>query len=280
MTADQRRYMGSGVVINVAIIVLGLAGIAILLVTQGLGGEAETMRPLELKVELSAVTSGLESPVFLSGAGDGSGDRYIVEQRGQSGSWPWTGASSLRPSLTSATGSCTTTSAACSASRSIPSTARTAGSSCSIPAGRATAPPPSVSSRSGSTVPSRTASAHCWSSPRSAPCTRAACSPSTATGCCSRVSATAVPATTPRATGRTAPRCWPRCYGSMSTAASPMRSRPTTASPTIARREARSRGRPANPWRFSKWPWPCCRLGSVRSCSLSPIPYTLPASIP
>ncbi len=82
MTADRRRYIGSGVVINVAIIVLGLAGIAILLLTQGLGGEAGTKRPLELKVELSTVASGLESPVFLSGAGDGSGDRYIVEQRG------------------------------------------------------------------------------------------------------------------------------------------------------------------------------------------------------
>jgi len=82
VTADRRRYIGSGVVINLAIIVLGLAGIAILLVTQGFGGEAETKGPLELEVELSTVASGLESPVFLSGAGDGSGDRYIVEQRG------------------------------------------------------------------------------------------------------------------------------------------------------------------------------------------------------
>lgn len=82
MTQDQRRYIGSGVVINIGIIVLGLAGIAILLVAQGLSGGAETKRPLELRVVLSAVASGLDSPVFLSGAGDGSGDRYIVEQRG------------------------------------------------------------------------------------------------------------------------------------------------------------------------------------------------------
>jgi len=82
VTEGKRRSVGSGAVINVAIIALGLAGIAILLVGRALDSEADTSGPLDLAVELSVVASGLESPVFISGAGDGSGDRFVVEQRG------------------------------------------------------------------------------------------------------------------------------------------------------------------------------------------------------
>jgi glucose/arabinose dehydrogenase len=78
----RRRSINAGLVINVAIITLGLVGIAILLVGQALEGEDEAAGPLDLRLELSSVTSGLESPVFLTGAGDASGFRYVVEQRG------------------------------------------------------------------------------------------------------------------------------------------------------------------------------------------------------
>jgi glucose/arabinose dehydrogenase len=81
VTKAPRRPIGSGVVLNSAIIVIGLVGIAILLAGQLLDGD-ETPEPIELSVELSAVASGLDSPVLLAGAGDGSGDRYVVEQLG------------------------------------------------------------------------------------------------------------------------------------------------------------------------------------------------------
>ncbi len=78
----QKRTVGSGVVFNIAIIVLGIAGIIILLIGRTFLGEEEAAGPIDLSVELTAVASGLESPVFLTGAGDGSGVRYVVEQRG------------------------------------------------------------------------------------------------------------------------------------------------------------------------------------------------------
>ena len=79
---QQKRTVGSGVILNIAIIVLGIAGIIIVLVGRAFLGEEEAAGPLDLSVELRAVASGLESPVFLTGAGDGSGVRYVVEQRG------------------------------------------------------------------------------------------------------------------------------------------------------------------------------------------------------
>ena len=82
MTQEKRRPISSSVVLNVGIIVLGLVGIVILLVAQALDLGEEPAEPLDLTLRLSSVASGFESPVFLTGAGDGSGDRYVVEQGG------------------------------------------------------------------------------------------------------------------------------------------------------------------------------------------------------
>ena len=48
MTQQKRKTVGSGVVINIAIIALGLVGIAILLVSQALDGESEASGPIAL----------------------------------------------------------------------------------------------------------------------------------------------------------------------------------------------------------------------------------------
>lgn len=77
----SRQPLGSGVVLHIGSIVLGLVSIAVLSGGQVLGGN-EPAEPLDLSVELSVVASGFESPVFLTGAGDGSGVRYVIEQRG------------------------------------------------------------------------------------------------------------------------------------------------------------------------------------------------------
>jgi glucose/arabinose dehydrogenase len=69
-------------VINIGIIVLGLIGIAVLLVGQVVQGEPAEPERLDLSLSFETVATGLESPVFLLGSGDGSGDRLVVEQRG------------------------------------------------------------------------------------------------------------------------------------------------------------------------------------------------------
>ena len=232
----------------------GLAGIAILLVTQGLGGEAEMDGPLELKVELSTVASGLESPVFLSGAGDGSGDRYVVEQRGLIRKLAADGSIEPAPFLDIR-------------DRVLHHHERGLLGLAFHPALRRERPllrdllPPrcdGATSISEFTVPGARRS-------RRGQRARAAGHPPVqhdAQGrharlrprraCCSRASATAAPATTPRATGRTAPRCWASCCGSTSTAASPTPVPPDNgfADDREARAEIHAIGL-RNPWRFS-----------------------------
>ena len=78
---DARRPAGSGVVRQVVFTALGFVATGVLLASQPVAGD-ESTEPLDLRVELSAVASGFESPVFVSGSGDGSGDRYVVEQQG------------------------------------------------------------------------------------------------------------------------------------------------------------------------------------------------------
>lgn len=85
MSAGRPRPLGSSVVINSAIILVGVIAILVVLVGQlvseddpGRAGE-----PLDLALELEPVAEGLEGPVLLAGPGDGSGDRYVVEQRGR-----------------------------------------------------------------------------------------------------------------------------------------------------------------------------------------------------
>ena len=78
----RRRFVRSSTVLNLGIIVLGLIGIVAVLVGRTFWAEEESLGPLDLSVELTAVAAGLESPLFLTGAGDGSGVRYVVEQRG------------------------------------------------------------------------------------------------------------------------------------------------------------------------------------------------------
>ncbi len=78
----QPRFVSSGVVLSIAIIILGLVGIVALRLGRTIVGEDEAAGPIDLSVELAVVASGFESPVLLTGSGDGSGDRYVVEQRG------------------------------------------------------------------------------------------------------------------------------------------------------------------------------------------------------
>ncbi len=83
MTEPARKPLGAGVVINVAIILLGLVAIAVLLVSQAFDSEPESSVPLDFGVQLEVVASGLDKPVFLAQTGDGSGDFYVAEQRGR-----------------------------------------------------------------------------------------------------------------------------------------------------------------------------------------------------
>jgi glucose/arabinose dehydrogenase len=76
------RPLRAGVVINVAIIALGLVGIVALLLGGVLQDEAAVDDAPDLSIGLEPIASGFESPVLLVGAGDGSGARLVVEQRG------------------------------------------------------------------------------------------------------------------------------------------------------------------------------------------------------
>ncbi len=82
MTDGTSRPLKSGAVINILIIAGALVGIVSLLVLQSLGSDegSRSAQPLDLRLELTAVAAGLEEPLFL--AGDGTGTRYVVEQRG------------------------------------------------------------------------------------------------------------------------------------------------------------------------------------------------------
>lgn len=74
----------AGVVINLALIIGGLALVAALALVRLLPtGAPEPGHPLSLAIALEPVAEGFEGAVFLTGAGDGSGDRYVVEQRGR-----------------------------------------------------------------------------------------------------------------------------------------------------------------------------------------------------
>lgn len=84
MTQAQPRRLGTGVILNLAIIIIGLIAIGAVLLAQLISDEASVPSgPLDLAVQLEPVAEALDSPVFLVGAGDGSGDRYVVEQRGR-----------------------------------------------------------------------------------------------------------------------------------------------------------------------------------------------------
>lgn len=82
MTRPARDRAGSGIVINIILIVAGLIGISVLLLVQFVQGEEQPPEPLDLRVSIESLTGGFEAPVLLAGAGDGSGDRLVVEQRG------------------------------------------------------------------------------------------------------------------------------------------------------------------------------------------------------
>jgi glucose/arabinose dehydrogenase len=82
VTGAAPRRIGSGAVIDLGIIVIGLLGIVLLLVARTLQTVGESPPPLDLALDLTPVAAGLDGPVLLLGAGDGSGERYLVEQPG------------------------------------------------------------------------------------------------------------------------------------------------------------------------------------------------------
>lgn len=84
MTQPAGRSLGAGVVINLALISGGLVLIAALAVGRLLpAATSEPGEPMTLSVGFEPIAGGFDEPVFLGGAGDGSGDRYVVEQRGR-----------------------------------------------------------------------------------------------------------------------------------------------------------------------------------------------------
>jgi glucose/arabinose dehydrogenase len=84
VTQAQPRRLSAGVIINIGIIVLGVIAIIVLVVARLVSDEpAVSTEPLDLSVALEMVAVGLDSPVLLVGAGDGSDDRYVVEQAGR-----------------------------------------------------------------------------------------------------------------------------------------------------------------------------------------------------
>jgi glucose/arabinose dehydrogenase len=80
--APDRRPLGAAVILNIGIIAIGLVGIAVLLLGGLREGEPEASFRTDLAVRLETVASGFDEPLLLVGAGDGSGDRLVVEQRG------------------------------------------------------------------------------------------------------------------------------------------------------------------------------------------------------
>jgi glucose/arabinose dehydrogenase len=84
LTQPARGGLSAAVVINLALVVGGLVLIAALAVGRLLPGEtAAPGEAISLSITLEPVARGFDGPVFLTGAGDGSGDRYVVEQRGR-----------------------------------------------------------------------------------------------------------------------------------------------------------------------------------------------------
>jgi hypothetical protein len=83
VTRPASRPVNSGVIISLGIIVVGLVGIGLLLVARQFEEQRPPSVPLDLVVRIETVAAGFEAPVFLTGAGDDSGDRYVVEQRGR-----------------------------------------------------------------------------------------------------------------------------------------------------------------------------------------------------
>ena len=78
------RRLGAAAVLNLGIIALGLLAIVGLLVAGAIPGEERSPDlPPGLSLRLESVAEGLSEPVLLLGAGDGSGDRLVVEQRGR-----------------------------------------------------------------------------------------------------------------------------------------------------------------------------------------------------
>ncbi len=74
----------SGAVLNLGIIVIGLVGIAGLLLTNlATGEDAPSAESVDLPLRFDPVVEGLAAPVLLIGSGGDSGDRYIVEQAGR-----------------------------------------------------------------------------------------------------------------------------------------------------------------------------------------------------
>jgi glucose/arabinose dehydrogenase len=77
------RPLNAGTIVNLGLIATGLIAIAVIALAQLVGGDdTKAAAPLDLSVRLEPVADGFDGLVFLSGAGDGSGDRYVVEQRG------------------------------------------------------------------------------------------------------------------------------------------------------------------------------------------------------
>ena len=74
MTQPARKSLPSGTVISLGLIIGGL----VLIAARLLPGDGDDSQPLELALRLDASAQGFDSPVLLTGAGDGSGDVFAI----------------------------------------------------------------------------------------------------------------------------------------------------------------------------------------------------------
>ncbi|MEA2025997.1 MAG: hypothetical protein U9O18_04840, partial [Chloroflexota bacterium] len=72
MTEAPPRRLGSGAILNLGIIVIGIIAIVGMLIVGLVSGEEVPPEPIDLAVQLEVVAEGLDSPVLLVGAGDDS----------------------------------------------------------------------------------------------------------------------------------------------------------------------------------------------------------------
>jgi glucose/arabinose dehydrogenase len=83
VTEARKSRISAGTIINLGIILVGIVVIVVLLVAQLIKDDPGASEPIDLTLRFEPVAEGLAGPVLLIGAGDGSADRYVVEQHGR-----------------------------------------------------------------------------------------------------------------------------------------------------------------------------------------------------
>ena len=72
MTQRGQSRPSAGVFINLGLIIGGLFLVALVVLIRMLPGDGDSGEPIDLAIQLEPVAAGLDGPVLLTGAGDGS----------------------------------------------------------------------------------------------------------------------------------------------------------------------------------------------------------------